>query len=68
MSNDSPVRLGGLGRAFSRFRKLSEDVGPEAEQDDFVEDPHIMTSEEILNKHWKLVVSLITTLWTRLTL
>jgi len=56
-SNSSPVRLGGLGRAFSRFRKLSEDVGPEAEQDDFVEDPHIMTSEEILNKHWKLVAT-----------
>ena len=48
-----------MGRAFSRFRKLSEDETKEEnadEADDFVEEPHIMMSEEILSKHWKLVV------------
>jgi len=62
-ASSSPVRLGRLGRAFSRFRKLSED-GDTGERnahandnEDFVEEPHIMTSEEILNKHWKLVAT-----------
>jgi len=53
----NPVRLGRLGRAFSRFRKLSEDETKNTTEDDFVEEPHIMTSEEILSKHWKLVAT-----------
>jgi len=61
-ASSSPVRLGRLGRAFSRFRKLSEDEdSPQRDNnqdtEDFVEEPHIMTSEEILSKHWKLVAT-----------
>ena len=36
---------------------MSEDETKNTTEDDFVEEPHIMTSEEILSKHWKLVVS-----------
>ena len=35
---------------------MSEDETKNTTEDDFVEEPHIMTSEEILSKHWKLVV------------
>ena len=35
---------------------MSEDETKNSTVDDFVEEPHIMTSEEILSKHWKLVV------------
>ena len=45
-----------LGTAFSRFRRLSDEV---KEDDDEEEDfePHVMSTDEIMHKYWKLVVS-----------